>query len=286
LGAALVRLGDREKGEASLRTSLALLPENPAALEALGRVISRDRKRIGEGSLLIAQARELKKQLKQRRTEAPQAEKAAAERPGLPAMQATAAPPTVDRDQVVTIVAGLPRSGTSMMMQLLAAAGIPAFTDDKRLPDPDNPRGYLEHEKATALHQDATWVPEARGKAVKIVAHLLRFLPQGEHYRVILMHRDLDEVIASQKAMLARLKRKGGALNDDRLRTVYTSQLVQVQTQLRHRPDIAVLPIDYAAALADPAATAARVQAFLGEPFDVAAASAVIDPKLRRQRAS
>ena len=47
--------------------------------------------------------------------------------------QAPSAPPA-DRSRVLTIVAGLPRSGTSMMMQMLAAAGIAPFTDDKRLP--------------------------------------------------------------------------------------------------------------------------------------------------------
>src|ERR1051326_4992770 len=142
---------------------------------------------------------------------------------------------------------------------MLTAVGIAPFTDEKRLPDEDNPRGYLEHEKATALQHDASWVPEARGKVVKVVAQLLRFLPAGEQYRVVFMHRNLDEVIASQKAMLTRLKRKGGTLPANRLRTVYTGQLVQVLSMLRRRKDIAVLSVDYAAALADPAATAARL---------------------------
>jgi predicted AlkP superfamily phosphohydrolase/phosphomutase/Flp pilus assembly protein TadD len=285
LGAALAKLGEHEKAEAALRTALALAPENHAAMGALGRVISRTRSRVGEGSLLIAQAQQLRKHLKER-----PAQSAAAVAPiaqALPApMESTAIDPPADRSKVVTIVAGLPRSGTSMMMQMLAAAGIEPFTDDKRLPDADNPRGYLEHEKATALHQDTSWIPEARGKVVKIVAHLLRFLPTGEQYRVVFMHRGLDEVVASQKVMLARLKRKGGDLSEDRLRAVYTGQLVQVQTWLRRRPDIAVLSVDYAGALSDPAATAARLHAFLGDRFDVAAASAAIDPKLRRQKAA
>jgi predicted AlkP superfamily phosphohydrolase/phosphomutase/tetratricopeptide (TPR) repeat protein len=286
LGAALAKLNEPAKAEAALRASLALFPENPDAMAALGRLINRDRARIGEGSLLIAHSRELRKALKERRAAIQEAPAADATPPaqGLPVMEASHAAPPPDRSRVVTIVAGLPRSGTSMMMQVLSAAGIQPFTDQKRLPDSDNPRGYFEHEKATALHRDTTWIPEARGKVVKVVAHLLRFLPHGEQYRVVFMHRDLEEVITSQKVMLARLKRKGGGLTDDRLRAAYTGQLVQVQTFLRNRPDIAVLPVDYAAALADPSSTAARLQAFLGGPFDTVAAAIAIEPKLRRQK--
>jgi hypothetical protein len=185
---------------------------------------------------------------------------------------------------VVTVVAGLPRSGTSMAMQMLAAAGLPVYTDQHRPPDEDNPRGYFEHEQATRLHQDVSWIPQARGKAVKIVAHLLPFLPEGEQYRLIFMHRNMREVVASQKAMLERLRRKGGELAEARLMRAYTQQLVRVQTWLRRRAEIPVLAISYAEALADPAATAARLARFLGEPFDTHAAAA-IEPLLRRQGA-
>src|SRR5262249_17521850 len=158
--------------------------------------------RVGEGSLLIARARELRKQVKARKeqrrlavaeTETP------AEKERVTAFESAGRSAPAERSRTVTIVAGLPRSGTSMMMQMLAAAGLPVYTDEKRIADEDNPRGYLEHGRAAALHQDSTWIGEARGKAVKIVAHLLRFLPAGEQYRVIFMHRDLDEVIASQR---------------------------------------------------------------------------------------
>jgi len=192
--------------------------------------------------------------------------------------------PPADRSQVVTVVAGLPRSGTSMAMQMLAAAGLPVYTDQHRPPDEDNPRGYFEHEQATRLHQDVSWIPQARGKAVKIVAHLLPFLPEGEQYRLIFMHRNMREVVASQKAMLERLRRKGGELAEARLMRAYTQQLVRVQTWLRRRAEIPVLAISYAEAFADPAATAARLARFLGEPFDTHAAAA-IEPLLRRQGA-
>jgi Flp pilus assembly protein TadD len=290
LGLALQRLGEKEKAEQAYRAALAQAPEFPPALEALGRLVSQDRARIGEGSLYIARAAEFRRRARERR----QAERAAppaefapagsARPPVLPAFDRSDVPPPADRSSLVTVVAGLPRAGTSMMMQMLAAAGLSAYTDEHRPPDEDNPRGYFEHEQATRLHQDASWIPQARGKAVKIVAHLLPFLPVGEQYRLIFVHRDMREVVASQKAMLERLGRKGGQLAETRLMRAYTQQLVRVQTWLRRRAEIPVLALSYAEALADPAATAARLARFLGEPFDAPAAAAAIEPSLRRQR--
>jgi len=288
LGLALQRLGEKEKAGQAYRAALAQAPEFPAALEALGRLMLQNRARIGEGSLYIARAAEFRRLAKERR----QAERTAlpgdsvqppAGHAGLPHFDRSDFPPPAGRTQVVTVVAGLPRSGTSMMMRMLAAAGLPPHTDEHRPPDEDNPRGYFEHEQATRLHQDASWVPQARGKAVKIVAHLLPFLPPREQYRLIFMHRDMREVVASQKAMLERLGRKGGELTEARLIRTYTQQLVRVQTWLRRRAEIPVLAVNYAEALADPQATAARLARFLGEPFDAPAASTAIEPSLRRQ---
>jgi tetratricopeptide (TPR) repeat protein len=285
LGMSLQRLGETGKAEQAFRAALAQAPEFPAAMEALGRLISRDRARIGEGSLLMARAGEFRRLAKERRQAKPAAPPAEAAQPpaGLPQFDRSDAAPPADRSRVVTVVAGLPRSGTSMAMQMLAAAGLAAYADEHRPPDPDNPRGYFEHEQATRLHRDASWIPQARGKAVKIVAHLLPFLPEGEEYRLIFMHRDMREVVASQKVMLARLGRKGGDLAEARLMRVFTQQLVRVQTWLRRRAEIPVLAVSYAEALADPAAVSARMARFLGEPFDAPAAAAAIEPSLRRQ---
>jgi hypothetical protein len=285
LGMSLQRLGEKEKSEQAYRAALAQAPEFPAALDALGRLISRDRARIGEGSLLMARAAQFRQRAKERRPAPPPAPPADSKPPAsVPQFDRSGVAPPADRSQVVTVVAGLPRSGTSMAMQMLAAAGLPVYTDQHRPPDEDNPRGYFEHEQATRLHQDVSWIPQARGKAVKIVAHLLPFLPEGEQYRLIFMHRNMREVVASQKAMLERLRRKGGELAEARLMRAYTQQLVRVQTWLRRRAEIPVLAISYAEALADPAATAARLARFLGEPFDTHAAAA-IEPLLRRQGA-
>ena len=112
----------------------------------------------------------------------------------------------------VIVVTGLPRSGTSMVMQMLAAGGVAVLADDERLPDENNPRGYLEYEPAKRIVSDASWVETARGQAVKIVAPLVRHLPRGESappYLVVHMRRPIDEVVASQRTMLTPARPQG-----------------------------------------------------------------------------
>ncbi|MGO4881108.1 MAG: alkaline phosphatase family protein [Bryobacteraceae bacterium] len=283
LAVALRHLGDEARALECLRTALQQAPAFAAAHDELARILRR-RRDFGQAALHMGEASKLRKQAQERRSPKPVAPSAQPPGPpSEPAFARTAASP-VDRARVVTIVAGLPRSGTSMMMQLLAAAGIAPYTDRQRVADPDNPRGYFEHENAARLHQDASWISVARGKAVKIVAHLLPYLPAGEEYRIVFMHRDLNEVVASQRAMLARLARTGARLDDRALARTYTRQLVQVQTWLQHRPETQVLPVSYAEALRDPIGTAARLAGFLGQPFDESAAALAVDPSLRRQK--
>jgi hypothetical protein len=181
------------------------------------------------------------------------------------------------------VVAGLPRSGTSMMMQALAAGGVPALTDGLRKADEDNPRGYLEYEKATRLAEDATWLADARGHAVKIVLTLLPHLPRGEAFRIVLIQRGLREVLASQAAMLQRLGRRTAGLAPQALAAQYMAQERMVLAFLESRRGIGVLPLHYDAVLADPGGTARAIGEFLGGDFDEAACAAAIDPSLRRQ---
>ena len=105
----------------------------------------------------------------------------------------------------IIIVSGLPRSGTSLMMQMLDNGGIEVVTDNVRTADTDNPRGYYEFEQVKKIKEDVSWLPGTRGKAFKMVSQLLYELPASEKYRVIFMERDLDEMIRSQEKMLARL---------------------------------------------------------------------------------
>ena len=184
----------------------------------------------------------------------------------------------------ITVVSGLPRSGTSMMMQILAAAGGHVLTDDQRPPDEDNPLGYFEYHQATTLAQDTSWLPAARGKVVKVVAQLLPALPKGEHYNVIFMDRDLNEVIASQAAMLARRERVGAEMSQTQLIQTYKVQVERVLKGLSLRPEVRLLKINYDELLTHPKAGITSLAEFLGPPFDESSAAAAIRPTLRRQK--
>jgi predicted AlkP superfamily phosphohydrolase/phosphomutase/tetratricopeptide (TPR) repeat protein len=283
LGRSLARLGEFERAEEAFRVALVQAPGLPEAHEGLAGVLRRDRARWGDAALEQARASECRERIKKRGLRA--ARPLEEPRPEAPGFEMEPGPPPADRSRVVTIVSGLPRSGTSMMMQILAAAGIEPYADGRREADSDNERGYFEHENATALHRDPSWVPTVRGKAVKIVAHLLPYLPPGEEYRIVFMLRALEEVTASQSAMLTRLGRTGGDLAEPDLARVYAGQLVRVQEWLKRAPNVRVLAIQYAQALEDPAAAAAKLAAFLGQPFDQLKAAASVEPSLRRQSA-
>ncbi|HMV18023.1 MAG TPA: alkaline phosphatase family protein [Zoogloea sp.] len=208
-------------------------------------------------------------------------------RPGLHADAVFAVRKTPDDPaEFVTVVAGLPRSGTSMMMQMLAAGGLPILTDNKREADLDNPRGYFELEAATRLRTDRTWFREGRGQAVKIVAQLLPYLPGDVPCRVIFMERDLDEVLKSQTVMLDNLGREGARLSDAQVQASYRQQLRRVKLWLARQSQVDVLFVRHRDALADPAAVAEQVNAFLGGRLDCLAMATCVDASLYRQRAT
>jgi hypothetical protein len=192
---------------------------------------------------------------------------------------------TFVRGEFVTVVSGLPRSGTSMMMQMLAAGGMPVLADAGRPADEDNPRGYYELEAVKHTRRDPSWLLEAPGKAVKIVHVLLYDLPADRAYRILLMRRDLREVVASQRVMLGRRARPGAALTDEQLRTTFATQLQQLDGWLAQQAHLRVMPVPYAECVAQPAEWAARVDAFLGGGLDTVAMAAAVDVALHRQSA-
>ena len=185
----------------------------------------------------------------------------------------------------VTVVSGLPRSGTSMLMQMLSAGGMPILTDEIRGADPDNPNGYLEFEPVKKLKDSADWLAGAEGRAVKIVHVHLAHLPPGHDYRVILIRRDMAEVLASQRIMLDRQGKSGAALDDTALGKIFAGQLAKAEAWLAAQPNIEVCALGHGDVLADPAAAAAKIAAFAGETLEVAAMAGIVDPALYRQRA-
>ena len=185
----------------------------------------------------------------------------------------------------IVVVSGLPRSGTSMAMKMLEAGGLTVVTDGLRTADEDNPKGYYEDERVKRLHkeQDKAWLHDARGKVVKIISFLLKSLPADHNYQVILMHRNLREIVASQNKMLARLG-KPNDLPDEMAVQLLASQVKDAAFFLQ-RPQFEVLELQYAETLADPAPQAARIASFLGGSLDVAKMAAVVDAQLYRNRA-
>lgn len=184
-------------------------------------------------------------------------------------------------DEII-VVSGLPRSGTSLLMQMLAAGGVEVLTDGERTSDEDNPRGYFELERVKKIKQDPAWLADARGKAVKIISQLAFDLPATERYRMLILQRDLEEVLTSQEKMLARLGRP--AVARATMRTAFESQMRRFDGWLARQPHIETLTIGYADLIADPRSAADRIDNFLNRELDIDAMSAAVDPTLYRNR--
>ena len=188
-------------------------------------------------------------------------------------------------DVFVTVVSGLPRSGTSMMMKMLEAGGLPPMTDQIRTPDDDNPKSYYEFERVKKMPDgDKDWVAEAHGKAVKVISALLEHLPGDLTYKIIFMCRQMDEVLASQKQMLIHSDKPTDKVSDEVLAGMYRKHLATVEAWLRAQPNVSVLYLDYNAMLADPRRYIAEINRFLGNQLDVEKMAAIVDPSLYRQR--
>jgi hypothetical protein len=172
-------------------------------------------------------------------------------------------------------------------MRMLGAGGMPVLTDDIRLADDDNPKGYFEFERVRRLAADKDWLPLAEGKSVKVISFLLAELPPDHAYRVIFIRRALSEVLASQRAMLARreIPVADPAADDRRMGALYRKHLWQTERWLAVQSNIRTLYIDHRATLARPADAARAMAEFLGGGLDVDAMSAAVDPALHRQRA-
>ena len=183
----------------------------------------------------------------------------------------------------ITVVTGLPRSGTSLMMQMLRARGLPILTDDARDADEHNPLGYFEYEPVKKLRSDSSWLDKAGGRVVKIVVPLIMHLPAGS-YRVIFMERAMSEILASQTTMLEGLGRQGAGLTPERLGTIFGNQLSAAKQWLAARDDLRSQYFEYKDIVEGPAKASAALNAFLGGGLDEQAMAATVKPELYRQR--
>jgi hypothetical protein len=190
------------------------------------------------------------------------------------------------KKEFITVVSGLPRSGTSMMMSALKAGGMPLVVDELRQADANNPKGYYEFERVKKLPKgDTVWLATAPGKAVKIISALLEYLPAGYKYRVVFMQRNLDEVMASQQRMLIRNGKDLGYTDDGNdLYQSYHDHLAAVSRWLDEHRKIETLFVSYNDVLSDPLGQFQKVADFLDHKVDPVAMSKVVDPKLYREK--
>ena len=184
----------------------------------------------------------------------------------------------------ITIVSGLPRSGTSMMMKMLEAGGMEPVTDNIRKPDIDNPRGYYELERVKKIQEDASWLGDTQGRVFKMVAMLLQHLPPTFEYQVVFMQRDMGEMLASQAKMLKRLGTQGGDVDPDRMAEIFRGQIEKIRRWLDTQANIDVLFVDYASVLKEPEQQADRINAFVEQDLNIESMAKIVDPSLYRNR--
>lgn len=186
----------------------------------------------------------------------------------------------------IYIVSGLPRSGTSLMMQMVAAGGIIPLTDHERTADSDNPHGYLEYERVKRLPDgDTAWLAEADGRVVKVISALLPSLPALYEYRILFMQRDLDEVLASQRVMLARRGEPVPSVAEEaELKMIFAAHLQQIDRWAAGHANVRVLKVPYRELVERPQALVPTITAFYDLPLNEVAMLAAVDSSLYRNK--
>lgn len=185
----------------------------------------------------------------------------------------------------ITVVSGLPRSGTSMMMKMLAAGGLEIMTDELRTADESNPKGYYEYERVKMLNSgDDAWVPDAQGKVVKVISYLLEYLPAEFDYKVIFMRRDIGEILSSQRRMLEREGKSDSGISDEKMSALFNKHLTKVESWMEQQNNMEVIYISYNATLQKPQETLEQINRFLGGSLNFIAMQHAIDASLYRER--
>lgn len=298
VGLAHYRLGQFEDAEHALMICIRQAPLAAAAWRLLGQICRKAKNDELQAGFYFQQAKQARRriaEMKQQNTVAasPAAAASMGENREMPVLQPRPeALADIPAGEIITIVSGLPRSGTSLMMQLLEAAGISCFTDGHRAADDSNQKGYFEHDKVAGLltNRDRDWLPQAKGKALKVVAPLLAALPikisnpkseiSNLRYRIIFMERDMPEILESQSTMLARLGKESPKGDVSR---GYIQQVHAAKTWINaHR--IPAISISYADLVHSPETLLPQLAAFLAVPDQLDTMRSVIDPALHRAR--
>jgi hypothetical protein len=185
---------------------------------------------------------------------------------------------------MITIVSGLPRSGTSLMMQMLSAGGMPVLSDGERKADTDNPKGYVEWERIKQLPKDPILIAEAENKAVKVISQLLLSLPPAHEYRIIFMQRPLPEVLKSQDEMLRRRGNADAIGDSSPIEEAFQRHLMETSQWMARQSNMQVLRVHYHRLLREPKPVAEEVAKFLRMGLDLEAMAQQVDGSLYRNR--
>ena len=184
----------------------------------------------------------------------------------------------------IFIVSGLPRCGTSMMMQMLETGGIQVITDHIRQADEDNPHGYYEFEKVKKIKEDSSWLDGCHGKVFKMVSALLYYLPNSKEYKIVFMKRKMDEMLASQNTMLRRQGRNDAVVSDDEMAKKLDKHLLKIETWLAKQRNFKVIYINYNSVIENALENAKNVAFFLNLPMAIDKMVKVVESSLYRQK--
>ena len=188
--------------------------------------------------------------------------------------------PQPNLKDTLVVVSGIPRSGTSLLMQMLKTGGMEILADEKRKPDESNPKGYLEFEAVKKLAQDNTCLKNQSGKAVKVISSLLKYLPEEQKYKIIFMNRDMHEIIKSQRRML----KKDEKIFSKELIKAFLKELKNVKEWVKQQPNKDLLNINYKKVVKNPSEQIDKIIEFLGISLDKNAMIETIDPSLYRSK--
>ena len=182
------------------------------------------------------------------------------------------------------IVSGLPRSGTSMLMRMLEAGKIEILSDEIRQPDIDNPKGYYEYEPVKNLADDASWIKNIDNRGIKIISHLLPYLPADRSYKLLFILRPIEEILISQKKMLEHSKEPLDDAKQKRMTLKFQDHLYQIRLWIARQPNIDCLFFKYIDIINEPLGCAQKISAFLDNQCDPHLMADVVDPGLYRNR--
>ncbi len=190
------------------------------------------------------------------------------------------------KNKEIAIVSGLPRSGTSMLMSMISAGGIPVLADGIREADEDNPKGYFELEAVKKTKEDKSWMENAGGKVVKMISQLLLDLPTDDEYtyKVVFIRRNIDEILASQKKMLIRRGTYKPEISDAEMKNMFLLHIEHIVDYLRSHKCFETLYVNYNLMLTDPTDKIPAINTFLGGELDTEAMAATVDQQLYRNR--